>query len=390
MHSHANNELSIAPKSYGLGLALAATDTKSQVEIIGSTLTTDAGNMRLASTAMENHTINIAAKKIANGAGAVAVSVRDLTNQILIDGGSITSAGDLNVGAFTGRNLSLTTVANSGEEGRLAIAVTVDVSSSITEAALGGTVDTGGDVALDAESLFFDLAHVTTATMGLANVEKVIANHRNSTNSLAAFARSMNNNSTDDEEPTKPHFGLGVAVNVQLSNDNTYATLGGRYHDLTDPDRVLTALSATDVTAIGRNVAVNAAYRFADRGSEGGVGFTRGTSAAFGKLTFALKKMVDRHNAKNPSNPVTEEELLGTYSNALMLNASVSSMIGDTQAEVGGDADITAGSLDVHALTRYPNTNPVGALINQWDTYVEEVTDYSPVTPSDGVTHLHQ
>ncbi len=380
IHSHAETALSISPFAYGLGVSVAATDTRSQVSLSDSALATDAGNVRLASTATENHLVNIAAKKIANGAAAVAVSVRDLANQLVVDGGSITSAGRLDAGAFTGRNLSTSTIANSGAEGRLAVAVVVDISEGLTEAALGGTVNTGDAVDVGAETLFFDVSHVTTATMGLANVQRAINNHRNNNNGVTNFANSLRNSSSGStpDPNRKPHFGLGVAVNVQLSNDTTNATIGGSYHDF-DDSSVTLALGPTSITAPGSAVSVNAAYRFADRGSEGGGGFSRSTSAAFGKLTQALQYMVARHNAQYPNDQLTEDELLGRYSDALMLNVSVSSMVGDTTAEIGANATVTAGSLDVNALTRYPNTNPVQSLVNQWDTYVDQVTEYSPV-----------
>ncbi|MCO6381952.1 leukotoxin LktA family filamentous adhesin [Oceanicola sp. 502str15] len=381
IHSHAETALNISPLAYGLGVAVASTDTKSQVDITSSALTTDAGNVRLGATATENHTVNIAAKKIANGAAAVAVTVRNLANQLVVDGGSIDSAGRLDAGAFTGRTLSTSTVANSGAEGRLAVAVVVDISQGLTEAALGGTIVTGDAVDLDAETLFFDVTHNTSATMGLANVQRAIANHRNSNNSVTSFTNALRNSSSGSTpDPNRAaHFGLGVAVNVQLSEDTTRATLGGSYHDF-DDHSVMLDLDPTSVTATGSAVTVNSAYRFADRGSEGGGGFTRSTSAAFGKLTRALQYMVERHNAANPNNRVTEDELLGRFSNALMLNVSVSSMVGNTIAEIGANATINAGSLDVNALTRYPNTNPVQSLINQWDTYVDQVTNYSPVS----------
>ena len=381
VHSHAETALSIKPLAYGLGVAVAATDTKSQVSVTDSDLTTDAGNMRLASTATENHATAISAKKIANGAAAVAVSVRNLTNQVVVDGGSISSAGDLETGAYTGRTLSTSTIANSGQEGRLAIAVVVDISTSLTEAALGGDVTVDGAVDVTGESLFFDVSHVTTATMGLGNITKAINNHRNNNNSTSSFAQTLQQQASGKtpDPNRKSHFGLGVAVNVQLSDDDTYANIGGSYHDIDDLDATPTALGTTSVTAAGDAISVNAAYRFADRGSEGGGGFNRSTSAAFSRLTYALQRMVDRHNAQYPNDQVTADELLGRYSDALMLNVSLSSMVGETRAEIGADATITAGSLDVNALTRFPNTNPVQSLVNQWDTYVDLVTDYEPV-----------
>lgn len=388
INSHAETLVNIAPLAYGLGLAVAVTDTNSNLAITDSTLRTDAGDIRLASTAMEQSTISIAAKKIKNGAAAVVVSVRDLENQLLVKGGSLTSAGALSAGAFSGRDLTMSTVANSGQEGEIAIAVNVDISTGHTEAALGGQVTAEGDVALDAEMLFFGVTHDTSATMGLGNLTKAIARHRTSTAAQSGFAQNMQQLATGKapDPDRKPHFGMGVAFDLQLSHDTTRATIGGDYTDLSDPARARLALGTTSVTALGHNVAVNSAYRFADRGTEGGAGLTRSSSAAFGKLTAALKRQLDRYNAANPANPITQDELLGRYSNALMLNVSLSSMVGETTAEIGPDATVTAGALDVNALTRYPSSHPLELLIGQWNTYVDQVTDYSPVSGGTGST----
>ncbi len=380
IHSDAETVTTIAPKAYGLGLGIAVTDTKSQVALSNSNLLTEAGNIRMASTSVENMTINIAAKKIANGAGAVAVSVRDLTNQILVDYGSIDSAGRLDMGAFTGRNLSQTVIANSGMEGRASIAVNVDVATALTEAALGGTVTADRDVAVDAETLFFNSARVTTATMGIANVQKVAATRIASLTGMQTLATTLQGGASRPDPNRKPHFGFGVAVDVQVSNDNTFVTVGGKYHDFNDLAAAPTALGATSVTAAGRAVSVNAGYRFADSQTEGGIGLSRATSAAFGKLTLVIKQMVARHNAANPTDPITEDELLGRYSNALMMNISVSSITGETRAEIGSDATITAGALALDAVTRYPNTNPMETIIGEWQTFSDAVATYRPVS----------
>ncbi len=387
VHSHSETETNIAPFSFAVDVAVSSTKTVSAVQITDSALLTNAGNLRLAATASENQTISITAKKALgqNVALGVAVSVRNLVNQLRVDGGSLTSAGGITAGAFTGRAVSSSVIANSGMEGEVSIGINVDFSESLTEAAIGGTINANnGDVAIDAEQLFFNSTRVTTATLGLGNLSRAVARNRANTSNSTGFAQTLQQTATGKTpDPTrKPHFGMGVAVDFQLSDDNAFATLGGSYRDIDDLAAAPVALGATNVTASGA-VTVNAAYRFADRGSEGGGSLTRTTSASFGRLTAALQRQLARENARliaSGAAPITADELLGRFSNALMLNLSISSLAGETLAEIGPNATVTATSASVNALTRYPNTNPWQSLLNQWQTYVDQVTSYSPIS----------
>ncbi|EDM69698.1 surface repeat protein, putative [Roseobacter sp. AzwK-3b] len=387
VHSHSETETNIAPFSFAVDVAVSSTKTVSAVQITDSALLTNAGNLRLAATASENQTISITAKKAfgQNVALGVAVSVRNLANQLRVDGGSLTSAAGITAGAFTGRNVSSTVIANSGMEGEVSIGINVDYSESLTEAAIGGTITAlGGDVAIAAEQLFFNSTRVTTATLGLGSLSRAVARSRANSSNSTGFAQTIQQRATGKtpDPARKPHFGMGVAVDFQLSDDNAFATLGGSYRDIDDLTVAPVALGATNVTASGA-VTVNAAYRFADRGSEGGGSLTRSTSAAFGKLTDALRRQLDRENDRLRARglaEITEDELLGRFSTALMLNLSISSLAGETLAEIGPNTIVTATSASVDALTRYPNTNPWQSLLNQWQTYVDEVTSYSPIS----------
>jgi filamentous hemagglutinin family protein len=387
VHSHSETETNIAPFSFAVDLAVSSTKTVSAVQITDSDLLTNSGNLRLAATASENQTISIAAKKALGQdvALGVAVSVRNLANQLRVDGGSLTSAGGITAGAFTGRNVSSTVIANSGMEGEVSIGINVDFSESLTEAAIGGTLTANnGDVAIAAEQLFFNSTRVTTATLGLGNLSRAVARSRANTSNSTGFAQTLQQRATGKtpDPARKPHFGMGVAVDFQLSDDNAFATLGGSYRDIDDLAAAPVALGATNVTASGA-VTVNAAYRFADRGSEGGGSLTRTTSASFGRLTAALQRQLARENARliaSGAAPITADELLGRFSTALMLNLSISSLAGETLAEIGPNATVTATSASVNALTRYPNTNPWQSLLNQWQTYVDQVTNYSPIS----------
>ncbi|WP_417809543.1 leukotoxin LktA family filamentous adhesin [Thioclava sp.] len=384
VQSHAQTTYSISPKAYALGVVMANSNVESQVLLDGSSLTTKAGNMRLASTASEDHTVSISASKVKDYAGALVVTTRELKNQLLVKGGALTSAGALDAGAFTGKSHSITTGANAGTEGLGAVAISVDVSQSTTEAALGGTINTGGALNLDAETLFFNKVHATTATMGVANPSKLIGKKRAANNPMVqAIPGAQSQLQGSQVDPNRaPHIGFGVAIDVQVDTDNTFATMGGDYHDFTNGD-ALTALGTTHVTATGQPVSVNSAYRFAGP-TEGGSSLSRSVSAAFGKLNFAAKYALDKYNATH-TDQITEDELMGKYSQALMLTGSVSAMGGTTQAEIGKDATVNAAAATVQSVTRFPHADPLGDIRDKWDQFTGQITDYTelPSNPSD-------
>ncbi|MBN2872029.1 MAG: hypothetical protein JXJ30_03860, partial [Halothiobacillaceae bacterium] len=381
VQSHAQTTYSISPKAYALGVVMANSNVESQVLLDGSDLTTKAGDMRLASTASEDHTVSISASKFKDYAGALVVTTRELQNQLLVKGGSLTSAGALNAGAFTGKSHSITTGANAGREGLGAVAISVDVSQSTTEAALGGTIKTGGALDLDAETLFFNKVHSTTATMGVADPSKLIGKKRAANKSMVnAIPGAQSQLQGKPVDPNRaPHIGFGVAIDVQVDNDNTFATLGGDYHDFTNGG-ALTALGTTDVTATGQPVSVNSAYRFAGP-TEGGSSLSRSVSAAFGKLNYAAQRAIDRYNATH-TDQITQDELMGKYSQALMLTGSVSTMGGTTQAEIGKDATVNAAAATVQSQTRFPHADPLGDIRDKWDQFTGQITDYTEL-PSD-------
>lgn len=373
IHAHGQTDVAIAPKSFGLGVAVAVTDTTSRVTITDSTLRAIAGDVSLASTLTENHKIAIGSSGIAGVATGVVVTTRTAANQLLVKGGSITAAGDISAQALTGKAHVISNVSNAGKEGKLALAVTVAVGNTLTEAALGGTISAGGSVDLNAETLYFAKSHTAGATMGVASPVTTFIKKQPLAQKAQSFANSIKAKITGKdpnapEDPAKkPALGLGFTVDVQLDDDDTYATLGGDYHDL-DASRALTALGTTDVTAT--DVDVNSTLRFASV-LEGGSGLKRSVSASMGKFSFFIKKQAELLG-------LSEEEVAASYGNAVFLSASVSSMLGDTQAEIGADATVTANTLDVAALTRYPNHDPLADIKTAWTNFTDAVSDYNP------------
>ena len=373
--SHALTQFAIAPKAYGLGVAVANANTTSRTTITGGSLVNTGGGTRLLSTAYEDHALTLNASKIANGSNAVGVVVRSLENQLRVSGGTVSTTGNLMSEALTGKRHSLSVGANGGTNGVEAVAINVSVGQGLTEAALGGTITVGGDLGLRAETLYFDKSFATTAALGAANVlttlrNKVIAGAARS-RGLTAIADKVQGKPADPNR--KPHFGIGAAIGVEVDNDNTFASLGGSYRNLDDPARALIDLGTTTVTA--GNVDVVANLRWADRLTEGGGSLSKSASAAMGKINFVAKKQLAIYNAANDPD-ITEDELLGRFDNAIMLSVGVGVMNGETMAEIGGNATINAATLDVNALTRYPNTNALANIKTAWSDFATAVSDY--------------
>tara|TARA_R110002096_G_C14660778_1_gene727808 strand:- start:318 stop:19061 length:18744 start_codon:yes stop_codon:yes gene_type:complete len=398
IQTHAANEVTIAPIGFALGVGVAVTDTQSQTKISGSTLTSNAGNIEIRSTLAEKTNITISPSAIAGISVSTIVTVRDAVNQLLVDGGSTTSAGALSMDAMTAKTTSLTQIANAGVEGKAAIALMVDVGSSFTEAALGGSVVANGDVTVDAETLYFGKSQSSTATMGLKSLnsailartpvgtvkDKAVAGAKDVWNKI----RGNETTSHEPPEPDKdPGFGFGLSINVGVEDDDTFATLGGQYRDLGN-DRALTSLAATPVNAGTGAVNVNATYRFALT-SEGGTRLKRDTLAKMGSIGLALKAKLAAANAALASqgkDPITQEELIQQFGNAAFLSAGVGLIGGETQAEVGANANITqATGLNVNATTAYP-ANPVTEILNlvtEMETWLADMRDFQLLEDGD-------
>jgi filamentous hemagglutinin family protein len=362
IQSHAETEISISPLAFALGVGVGVTDTASALTITNSTIHAVTGNVVLNSTAAENVNFNLAAKAVADVSVGVIVSSRSLTNQLIIDGGSVNAVtGNLSVTALTGKNQSLVNLSNAGKSGKFALAVTVSVGDALTEAAVSGDLDAGGDVSVDAETVYFGRTSATTTTLGVTDPLKQLI--KSTATGLLASVQTAVQGSKDQaggasqgNATPKAGFGGGSSIDVALENDETYASIGGSYRDL-DNDRALVVLDATTVDA-GGDFGIDATQRFASA-IEGGTGLSRDVSSGTGKLTLIAK-------AQAAVLGVDERDLIGTQGNALFLNVSVSSMTGVTVAEIGSAATVNADKITVNAQTAY-DLNPFEQFETAWD-----------------------
>lgn len=386
--THALTQYAIAPRGRGLGIALATTDTISITRLTNTDVTAARGDIRLLNTAYEDHLVALTsstipgAPKAANG---IAVMIRDLQNQLVVQGGSITAQdGGLTVGAQTAKKHSFSVLTNAGREGVEALALNISTGNSLTEAAIGGTITLTSDLALKAETLYFDKTNTVAASMGLGNPDRT---NRRSPFASAASNRSQrdrlrNANQSKTVDPSRAeHAGLAFAIGVEVDRDDTFARLGGSFVDLADPAGALLDLGLTVVATGAGAVSVVSNLRWADRLTEGGVSFNRSSSAAFDKVTNILAQQLVLINAQRaaaspPLPPLTQDDLLGRFDKAVMLSVGVGVMNGETVAEVGDNTTLTAATLGVTALTRYPNTNILSNIATAWGDFTTAVTEY--------------
>ncbi|WP_114965339.1 leukotoxin LktA family filamentous adhesin, partial [Alkalilacustris brevis] len=408
IHAHAQTDVNIEPGSDPLNLLVAITDTTSRVTITDTTLISGSGDIVVNSTATENVSTSLDPKSYKDIAAGITISVRDLTNQVLVNGGSIDAAGDLTVQALTGLNHHLTTEADAGKEGKFALATSVSIGNTLTEAVLGGDITTGGDLNLLAETLYFRKEHTTGATLGVdeppeaadaseeddaddANndlfgfmnsfKDKILGQDNGDAGTASSDFGIMSEGSGNDESE-KPGFAGALAVDISLDNNDTFATLGGQYRDL-DDDRALVDLAATPVTA-GGAIDVNAVLRFAAKNTdeddpatgEGGQGLLRAVTSDVASLTEAMKEQLQEYNdSVGQDDQKTEEEFIGDFGYGVFLNVPVASMTGVTQAELGGNLNVTgATSVNVQARTAYQNARPWEQSLSELlKDYIEQV-----------------
>lgn len=392
IHGHAATNVDVAPRAILIGASLSSTTTKARVSITNSQLTTTAGDLTVRSTVSENLNVELAP----SGAGSkisigLVFAAREIENQTLIQGRSISSAGTLDVGAFTAKNHLIDLRANAGTSGKGAIAIVVDLGENLTEAALSGSINTAGDLNLDAETLYIGKIHEVVSTMGLRSPESaerkrlVDAPILNLVDQVKAFLTGSDpKEPRDGRSPEAKQVGFGFAstIDVAIERDNTYATLGGQYHDL-DIGGALVTMGTTMVASVA-TINVNAVERFA-RLVEGGTLLRRDIASKMGSLDRTAKLLLAAENAANvvaglPE--ITQAELVGKYGKAVFLNASLGIMGGETQAEIGSNATITrATALNVNALTSYPGLDSFDGLLTQYkadlDQFVASIDDFS-------------
>ena len=391
IHSHAQTDVTIKPEFTGLGVAVAITDTHSRIRMTDAAVEGSGAGIRIASTAHENLDIALAPGDKRDLAASVIVSVRNLTSQALIDGGSIASAdGAVRLQALTGKTHALSNTANAGRDGRAALAVTVSVGDALTELAVNSDI-TSGSLDLLGETLYFAKTHATESTMGVKEPEAETEEDsedneaaKESSKSFVVRIKELLTGGDADETPApgtpeadrRVGFAFALTTDIALDNDETVVSIGGSYRDLTVDARPVVPFAGTGEIETG-DLTAHAGFRFADE-DEGGTPLRRDIKAAFGALSDEAQKQLDENNEGKPEDEQqSKDEFLGEFGNALFLSASVASMTGTTRAEIGAQARITAESVDLTASSAFPEADLLATIRSNFDEFMEKTADFN-------------
>jgi len=363
IHANAETQLKINPAAYLLSVVTAITDTKSTVRIENSALTAQSGDVVLTSTLQDSLDAKIVGSGLKGLALGAIVASYNSTNQMLVLNGSVTANnGAIRAAALTGKSQELTNRIGAGKGGKGAVAVTVSMGNSLTEAAIGGTL-TAQSLDLDAETIYFAKTHETAATLGGASsgTDALPSSAAGAARqgALAAKDRLLGGG---DTVPSKNKRATALAFDIQLDTNRTYATLGGTYRDLQNGS-VATAMAAPDVTVVDA-VTVDATQRFA-RFDEGGSAISRNVQAQMSDLSEFLQFIPAGGGTLGAPNAGTDVALFGSF--------SMAQMAGLVRAEIGDGATVNAASVTVDALTQYQTIAQLTNFRERWTAFMDEL-----------------
>lgn len=380
LQSHAENNVTVKPGGslpIPASVGVAVMNTKSSLSVTGNSRLISAGDLQAYSTVAERLDAQVKAGRVADLSFGVLVTVQDVKNQLLIDAQQINVAGNARFAADTARSHSAEVEANAGKEGFIAGAFSVGISNSLTEAAVNARVDVGdrvnsgmtvgGDLTLNAHTVYFANNRAVTATVSLEDPQSnSITKQKDVAGLIDGLKKKVKGLFSKKEGSSEsPSLGIGMAIDVNIFEDDTFASLGGGYHDLA-AGAAYKGFDAGAVTAAG-NLNVNAGLEY--RGTGLLPGPSRNASAKMGDFGLLIKAKTKLANANPvPGAPtLTERELVGQHSEAVMWSTALSKLGGTTKAEIGGE--ITARNVNVEAVTDYGN--PLTNVTGLWDSLQE-------------------
>tara|TARA_R110002124_G_scaffold225052_2_gene390367 strand:+ start:1377 stop:21518 length:20142 start_codon:yes stop_codon:yes gene_type:complete len=384
IQTHAGTTVSLGGSPFLAGITIAANSTDSQSLIEGSSLVS-AGSLSVNTTASESHSLSVVpVEKFGFSAGLI-VAVRDLTNQnLVLDSDLTTTGGDIQINAVSGRSHTQSVKTNSGVNGLRAASLNFGFSSALTEAAVGGSsvLSSSADIGLAAETIYYAKRHDTNTTMGIDTplsdagivnlfddliFDKLESGAKALKKQFDTKIRGLTPEEEEEEDKKKPGIGFGLTIDLQFDHDDTFASFGGVYRDLTSEERTITDLGfATGMSGTG-TFDINSSWRFATL-DEGGKDLRRDVSAVTG-INFAPVRVAARLFGKS------EDDITAEFAKMQLFNFSVSHMQANTVAEVGKNGSVQADVLNIDAQTVYPDFAPV-------DRFITNLNDLGPAIAS--------
>jgi len=384
IQTHAGTTVSLGGSPFLAGITIAANSTDSRSLIEGSTLVS-AGSLSVNTTASESHSLSVVpVEKFGFSAGLI-VAVRDLTNQnLVLDSDLTTTGGDIQINAVSGRSHTQSIKTNSGVNGLRAASLNFGFSSALTEAAVGGgsVLSSSADIGLAAETIYYAKRHDTNTTMGIDTplsdagivnlfddliFDKLESGAKALKKQFDTKIRGLTPEEEEEEDKNKPGIGFGLTIDLQIDHDDTFASFGGVYRDLTSEARTITDLGLASGMSGTGTFDINSSWRFATL-DEGGKDLRRDVSAVTG-INFAPVRVAARLFGKS------EEDITAEFEKMQLFNFSVSHMQANTVAEVGKNGSVQADVLNIDAQTIYPDFAPV-------DRFITNLNDLGPAIAS--------
>lgn len=358
IHSHAETEAFIHPGGGPFNLAYVETSTTANTIVKNTTVRTDTsvpsistGNTVISSTASEMSNIKLQVSGIKGSPGLGLIFTNGaLNNQTIIDTGPSheIATQDFSAAAYTGKNHRLENFVGANQ-GELVIAFSYSDNTSLTQAALGGTISTD-QLNLKAETLTFADRRDTQSTLGSSTTPSNAYNSvTGSAVGAAATAYTIKGLLKPDAAGTgaKDRIAAGFAIDVNTAKNDTFAILGGSY---VNSGSAQPFTSPTNVTTRG-TINVDATRRMA-RLVEGGDSQTLVIKAKMSSLSELIEHMKVRHGADGAG---FDDKDFGFFS-----AIGIRQLQGATTAKIGlGTNIITPGIVRVTAETAYQTTDEI-------------------------------
>lgn len=354
----------------------AYSKTRATVQITGATEITSARDLALRSTVRDAMAVDFKGAKIGGLTLALNVTVQEVENQLLVDAKKISAGGRAIFEAKTVRSHETSVAAAAGDSDWLAVALNVGLSSNHTEAAVNvrpgtagdrstGGLHAGGGVDLTAQTLYLANSRVTEATVSENNpTTAVVTKNPHVEPLISGLTKAIKRNLGMDANSQPKTLGLGLGIDVNAFQDDTFASLNGGYHDLDDGGGYRAFATPGAVTLSGvqdLNLRSSLDYRTTTALS----GPVRRAVSRMGDFGFVLKRKADLLG-------LSYDQLIGQHTDGIFAAGALSYLGSRTEAELGGD--IEGGNVTVSATTDLGSLTE--ALSGLWHS-VQEWRDYA-------------
>lgn len=352
------------------GLSLGVSETHSKVAIKDSTLAS-ASSINIGSHANETQELTTSIKQN-DGADAVALnlSLRDLTNQILLHPDTrLSASNDISINAVSTKDIQLSSIAevqpHSSNSKLTALASNLSIGNNITEVVVAADLNAAGNVNIAAKTIYNNYVGQTSAL--IANV----ASRQNGSNTqdsdvlaaqagirkyvgeiaLRLFDIDLNENRLLSKAVVKgvekgiQNFSFAGALDISEEQDETTARVGIQYTDLDDVTRPTTTLSGpinpVIITAANIDVKSLMSYGEVDVNDD-----PKGVIIA----GQAIRKRSEA-GYKYSGGAANQQD-------ARLLDGSISTFSGQTQTDIAGNAILrSTNDININAKVQYPSFN---------------------------------